>query len=152
MIDTGTSENQAFLDTYGAIADEAVIEQPMNWNSYEGRDLMGTMYRDVSLTQIKKLDSGESRAVCAFPFYSLVIKADGDVVACCVDWNKKTQIGNIQTESLREIWNGEALREFRRMHLERRRHENQSCKNCTHLNSLPDNLDHIAREQWSKII
>jgi len=96
--------------------------------------------------------AGEPKAVCPFPFYSLVIKADGDVVACCVDWNKKTKIGSIKLESLGEIWKGEALREFRRMHLERRRHENESCRHCTHLNSLPDNLDHVAEENWSEIL
>jgi|SRR5688572_12607894 len=151
MIDTGTEENQRFLDLYRPIADEVIIEKPMNWNSYEERDLMGPMYVGIDRGSIKTLD-GNRRRVCAFPFYSLVIKANGDVVACCVDWNKNTSVGNIHRNSFGEIWDGANLREFRRMHLEGRRHENPSCRSCTYLSTLPDNLDDLAPEKRQAIL
>jgi radical SAM protein with 4Fe4S-binding SPASM domain len=150
MIDRCSDENREFLDLYGAIADEVMIEQPMNWNGFGGRDLIGAMYGDVPLAQIHPLGQGQRREVCAFPFYSMVIKANGDVVACCVDWNKKTKLGNVASESLADIWNGTVMREFRLMHLERRRHENEGCRNCTHLHSLPDNLDMVKSERLSR--
>jgi radical SAM protein with 4Fe4S-binding SPASM domain len=151
MIDTCTEENQRFLELFRPIADEAVIESPMNWNSFEKRDLLGSFYQGVDPSKVKPL-TGEPKQVCAYPFYSLVIKANGDVVACCVDWNKNTRVGNVRDNTFAEIWFGEDLREFRRMHFERRKDQNQSCGNCTYLNTLPDNLDHITPERANEIL
>jgi len=153
MIDTCTEENEEFLRTYGPIADEAVIEQPMNWNGFEQRDLIGIMYQGADIDHAKiRPWSGSPRLACAFPFYSLVIKANGDVVACCVDWNKKTKVGNVHQSSFVDIWRGTELREFRRMQLEGRRHENESCRNCTYLTTIPDNLDGLTQEQKDRVL
>ena len=151
ILDTGTDENQRFFDLYRPIADEAVIESPMNWNSYENRDLLGAYYQDVGSHQVKTM-TVEEKQVCAYPFYSLVIKANGDAVACCVDWNKNTKVGNVRDNTFAEIWFGDELREFRRMHLERRRHQNQSCANCTFLHTLPDNLDHMTPQRANEML
>lgn len=43
----------------------------------------------------------------------LNIRADGQVVACCYDLTSRTNLGNISEQSLEEIWNGAAAREFR---------------------------------------
>jgi len=152
-IDTCTAENEEFLRIYRPIADEAVIEPPMNWNSYENRDLISPLYSssNVDPSQIHPW-MGTSRKACAFPFYSMVIKANGDVVACCVDWNKKTKVGNVHQTQFSEIWLGDKLREFRRMQLEGRRHENESCRNCTFLTTIPDNLDHIAPSRYDAVL
>jgi radical SAM protein with 4Fe4S-binding SPASM domain len=150
IIDTGNDENQRFLDLYRPIADEIAIEFPTNWNSYENRDLLGAFMK--SGVQDVKPESGEVKQVCAYPFYTMVIKANGDVVACCVDWNKSTRVGNVRNNSLAEIWFGEELRDFRRMHLERRKHENPSCGNCTFYNALPDNLDQLTPARVTEIL
>jgi radical SAM protein with 4Fe4S-binding SPASM domain len=135
MIDTPDTrdEHEQFLDLYRPIADEVAIEPLMNWDSFEGRDLTSHL--------ITLGERAPTKQVCPYPFYSLVIKADGEVVCCCVDWNKSTSVGNIITESLSQIWNGPRLHAFQQMHLERRRCENDSCRNCTYLNTSPDNLD-----------
>ena len=152
-IDTCTEENEEFLRIYTPIADEVVIEPPMNWNSFENRDLIGSLYRSdaVDPGQVHQW-MGTPRKACAFPFYSLVIKANGDVVACCVDWNKKTKVGNVYQNSFSDIWVGEQLREFRRMQLEGRRHENESCRNCTYLTTIPDNLDDLPPESFDSVL
>jgi len=148
MIDgQDAGEKEAFFATYRPIADEVELETPMDWNSYEQRDLAGAV---VQLGRGKERRPG--RAVCPYPFYSLVIKASGDVVACCVDWNKKTCVGNIHEQSLKEIWFGERLRKFRRMHLERRRHENSSCRNCSFFNDVPDDLDSVPAHEFERIL
>ena len=61
----------------------------------------------------------------------MVINANGDVTACCVDWNKKTRVGNVNEATVGEIWRGDAFRELRKMHIENRRSGNESCRNCT---------------------
>jgi radical SAM protein with 4Fe4S-binding SPASM domain len=155
MIDSCSGEeNQAFLDMYQPLADECVLEKPMNWNGYENRDLLGAAYTDGA--EKKTLDATElypfRKQVCPFPFYTAVINANGDVTACCVDWNKKTCIGNIKEATLGEVWRGDRAREFRRMHLEGRRHENESCRNCTYLYTSPDNLDDVPPADFARIL
>ncbi len=37
---------------------------------------------------------------------SLCILQNGDVLLCCMDWQRELLIGNVRTESIEEIWNG----------------------------------------------
>ena len=152
------AENARFLEMYAAIADEAVIEEPMNWNGYENRNLMlsflgsGVDARDRGRL-IRAYDGTRyEKVVCPFPFYTLVINANGDATVCCVDWNKKTFIGNVAESSISAIWSSSKMREFRRMHVEGRRHENESCRNCTYLLTTPDTLDNLSPDAYEKIL
>lgn len=150
MIDSfDKEENDAFLRMYQPVADEATIEPPMNWNEFDNRDLIEQAYG-------KPMNSNElfphKKNVCPYPFFNMVVNADGDVTVCGVDWNKSTKTGNVRHQSLREIWNGPELREFRRMHLEGRRHEHPACRNCTYLYTIPDNLDGLSAERQAEIL
>jgi radical SAM protein with 4Fe4S-binding SPASM domain len=143
---------------YAAIADEAVIEEPMNWNGHDNRNLiLGYLPSGVDAGYCGRLLSAYNGAryekvVCPFPFYTLVINANGDATVCCVDWNKKTLIGNVVDSSIEAIWSSRKMLEFRRMHVEGRRHENESCRNCTYLSSTPDNLDDLSPNAYASIL
>ena len=50
---------------------------------------------------------------CPFSWQYLVVQWNGDVVACCRDYNADNIMGNVKTSSLEEIWNGEKYRIFR---------------------------------------
>jgi len=50
---------------------------------------------------------------CPFPWQYLVVQWNGDVVACCRDYNGIQCLGNITEDSLEEIWNGAKARELR---------------------------------------
>lgn len=130
-------ENQLLFESYSDIADEVVIEPPMNWT--DEVDLVGNAYGKP--IERKRMHEKE---VCPSPFYTLVIHSSGHVSVCCVDWEKKTCVGNIFQESLSDIWHGEKLKDFQRMHIERRKHENEACRNCTFMYTLPDNIDEIT--------
>jgi radical SAM protein with 4Fe4S-binding SPASM domain len=47
---------------------------------------------------------------CTFPWAGVVVTGDGNVNACCMPGS---QIGNLNEESLEEIWNGRRFRDFR---------------------------------------
>lgn len=53
---------------------------------------------------------------CQFPWSSISIKSNGDVVQCECDLNSETVIGNAKKESLHRIWNGPRARSFREDH------------------------------------
>jgi radical SAM protein with 4Fe4S-binding SPASM domain len=81
------------------------------------------------------------KEVCAYPFYVLAVNSDGGVSLCGNDWSHETVVGNVASESLKDIWQGERLYQFRKMMLEGRRKENKACGDCYYLQIVPDNLD-----------
>ncbi len=150
MIDSGSeSENRDFLHLYAPVADQVTIEDPMNWNDYQNYDFMAA-FDNGGVSAASSISLPYPKKICPFPFYSLVVNANSDVTVCCVDWSKKTKVGNLKNSSLRQIWRGTPLREFRRMHLAHRRQENEACRNCTFLFTTPDNVDELSEspEQW----
>lgn len=143
MIDSGDPvENRRFLDLFDGSCDEAAIEPVMNWNDPEGANLSGLGRDELLGGQY----FSRRKEVCPFPFYTLVIHSDLQVSVCCVDWAKQTAVGDLKDQTLKEVWRGEALHEFRMTHLRRHRQTLEACRNCTYLHTAPDNLDTLLPE------
>lgn len=80
--------------------------------------------------------------VCRYPWHSVCVLADGRVVPCCRDLNGDLCLGDLKTQSLAEIWNGEAIRELRRRFAANDRN-NPLCLACREASleiGLPDEL------------
>jgi radical SAM protein with 4Fe4S-binding SPASM domain len=125
-------EDLKFKEIFSEIADEVGIEPLHNWTGSDNR-----------LVQIGGREGKYSKIVCPELFYTLAIKANGDVSCCCIDWSGKLIIGNVEETSLKEIWHGHKLRNLQRLHLEGRRNEIHGCKDCTLIYNFPDNLDNL---------
>jgi len=73
---------------------------------------------------------------CRFPRLQLGIDWDGTVVPCCVDFNAKNALGNVDVTPLREIWTSSRLASLRAA-LATRDHEHiaatTGCAGCSHL-------------------
>ncbi len=67
---------------------------------------------------------------CVLPFRDMNIWADGRAVLCCDDWNEEHVVGDLNTQSLSEIWNGEALHYARSRHMAGCGHELEICAKC----------------------
>ncbi|MFQ5678361.1 MAG: radical SAM/SPASM domain-containing protein [Gemmatimonadota bacterium] len=50
---------------------------------------------------------------CTIPFWRAWILWNGDMVLCCVDWERAHVFGNVHDRSIREIWNSEGYRQYR---------------------------------------
>ncbi len=76
-----------------------------------------------------------------YPCYSLWdsfnINSDGGVTACCMDWNQSLIIGNVVKSSIKSIWNGERLKEYRRHHMKNEYDEMEVCKECNYWHWQP---------------
>lgn len=147
MLDTYTEENEEFLKMFSKVADEVYIDKPHNWTATKEKSFIGSLYSDEQKQKNLKLDlqkSMSNRIACTMPFTTLAVRSNGDVSPCCIDWNGGTNIGNVNKESLKEIWSGDSLYEFRKMQLENRNTENSSCKNCIFYKNdyyIRDNID-----------
>lgn len=67
---------------------------------------------------------------CWKMWHSCVITWDGKVVPCCFDKDAQHSMGNLQEESLKEIWNSERYHGFRSAILSSRS-KIDICKNCS---------------------
>jgi radical SAM protein with 4Fe4S-binding SPASM domain len=79
--------------------DKFIVKAPHNWG--------GT------------LPGGEASAAgrftpCTFPWFALVVLADGTVAPCPQDFYGKLAVGDLNRQTVAEIWNGEPLRALRR--------------------------------------
>src|SRR3989344_921553 len=52
---------------------------------------------------------------CFWPYYMISILWNGDVVACCMNYDGKYILGNVKKESLKDIWNNEKTKLLRKI-------------------------------------
>jgi len=67
---------------------------------------------------------------CIFPWRSMSVAWDGTVVGCCIDMEKKLVLGDLNCQSVLDVWNGEPMMEFRRAMLEKRHTDIELCRDC----------------------
>ena len=55
---------------------------------------------------------------------------NGDVVACCMNYDGKYILGNVKEESLKDIWNNEKMRLLRKSVTNKDLSKPEPCLNC----------------------
>lgn len=66
---------------------------------------------------------------CNRPYYGVTINWDGDVVACCYDYEGFYNFGNVFKKSIKEIWHSEKYNNFRKQLLKNRK-KMPICREC----------------------
>lgn len=113
--------------------DEVRFKTAQMYDYVNGNKLIPTIEK---YSRYKKQDDGtyaiknEMLNHCWRLWHSTVITWDGLVVPCCFDKDAQHQLGNLKTESFKEMWHGEKYKNFRSAVL-RSRSEIDICKNCT---------------------
>jgi radical SAM protein with 4Fe4S-binding SPASM domain len=75
-----------------------------------------------------KSKSHYSKQYCEYPWLSLSVMADGNVVPCTQISNSELVMGNINENTLEEIWNGENYTKLRQMHVDGSFPKGHKCK------------------------
>ena len=71
------------------------------------------------------------RKPCLKPFKEMVIYWNGNIAICNHDWSRSTPLGNLNKDSIENIWYSEGYEKIRRGHRGKEELE-QVCKNCDH--------------------
>jgi len=66
---------------------------------------------------------------CHYPFHKVVVDYNGDVVTCPCDYDKRLLVGNLNTESIFDIWNSEQVKALR-LRLINEDRSGLPCKQC----------------------
>ena len=67
---------------------------------------------------------------CFLLWRQLPVLSDGTVALCCDDWDGRGALGNLYTQSIREIWRSQQRQVLRKLHLEGRQGEIDLCRAC----------------------
>ncbi len=131
-------EKVRFYETFGDYADRIFIENVAPcWPEFDVEKRLGVeITKGIYDQPIGDVDT------CPYIFYSTSINSDGSVSLCFLDWAHKLIIGDVRKQSLKEIWNSNALFEHRIQHLRGKRVDSPVCGQCGQLSyCLPDNID-----------
>jgi len=133
IIDTGLpdADKRKFFETFLPISSAASIENLMAVTP-ESAEVVGDDAKGMTGVSLSV-----ERKVCPSPFYSLSIHANGDAGVCCSDWHHKTVVGSIARQSLKDIWDGDDLRDFRMAHLEKSWRGVDACSGCEIVKHYP---------------
>ncbi len=66
---------------------------------------------------------------CLFPYTDMVIYPDGKAGICCCDVKEVTNLGNVNSETMQEIWTGKKYESLRKK-LQDGRQGNKFCEHC----------------------
>tara|TARA_Y100000739_G_C20569594_1_gene447057 strand:- start:394 stop:1275 length:882 start_codon:yes stop_codon:yes gene_type:complete len=79
---------------------------------------------------------------CHYPAYSMTIDWNGDVLLCVQDWNKRVKLGNLNFQTLLEVWLSSELAKWRKRLMEGRRSK-PPCNKCNADGTL-HGYNHVA--------
>lgn len=124
IIDTNLTgeEVELFHYMYDDICDLAYIEPIMP--VFKGVD-----YSEAKIPKTNK--TGRNIEVCTRPFFTMSVHPNGNVGCCIVDYSEGIVFGNIEQESLKEIWNNSKINKFRRSHLKKHKNKVPICNTCS---------------------
>jgi radical SAM protein with 4Fe4S-binding SPASM domain len=69
--------------------------------------------------------------VCPLPFSSSYILADGRVICCSHDWGPRAVVGDLSQQPFAEIWNGQAINQYRHLLWSHRTQDSLLCRDCS---------------------
>lgn len=130
-----------FFEVFGEICDRIFIDNVIPlWSDFEElNSVAAAPEKGVHGQKIKDV------LVCPYSFYSLIINSDGEVTACCADWKRRFVLGDLKSESLQGIWQGDKLRAFWIQMLKGNKNKYEMCSKCLlPMYDCNDNIDEFA--------
>lgn len=146
IVDVNLSEQDKdkFYSTFGDICDEIFIESVVpQWAEINKFGLKATGMYGQKISQYKY--------VCPFLFMYLHFNYDGTASGCTLDWCREVLIGDINKESVLEIWQGKKLKDLQIAHLEKKREKIPFCAECLApmvccLENLDDHVETLLKK------
>lgn len=72
----------------------------------------------------------DPKFVCQYPWQRITITASGLVTTCIGDTNEQNILGDVNKQTIKEIWHGEKMQDVRKRHSEHNRLSLSCCKEC----------------------
>ena len=89
-----------------------------------------TFHNATGFLNLKKNNPKKTYHLCPYPWTTLRIASNGDIVACCRDLRHETVLGNLNEDSVENIWNGGAMQDLRAALLAKEPERIKACNGC----------------------
>jgi len=134
----GKDREEEFYSIFGDICDRIFVENTSPcWPNFDVEERM-----DIKITEGLYGNEIVEQTACPYIFYSISVNSDMKVSACFVDWERDLIIGNLRTNSLKDIWESAELNAHRLAHLSGRRKEHKTCGGCGQISHCgPDSIE-----------
>ncbi len=116
VIPENQHETEMFLKKWKGIADIVGLD------GYSNR--LDSVKKEMGVPGLKSPGS------CVLPFNTLNIWSDGKSVICCQDWNEEHLVGDVNSETIKQIWTGKELTKIRDAHMRKMGKDIEACKKC----------------------
>ena len=103
--------------------DEVQVKEFITWDGT--MDEINNLSKDPS----HKMKRGKNYP-CLWPWAKLTVLWDGRVVACCFDSDAKCVLGDLNKQTLKEIWNSKRIQQFREQHRDNKFPKGHLCETC----------------------
>jgi radical SAM protein with 4Fe4S-binding SPASM domain len=123
----GRDDRNQFYEIFGSLCDTMAVEHAVPIHSSVDYDSL-YLKKEMAVTQFG-LPVAEVK-VCPQPFFTMQINPDGKVVPC-YSFEYPGIMGDCNTQSAYDIWNGETFRQFRRRMLEGKNGVSAPCESCS---------------------
>lgn len=87
--------------------------------------------KDFLISRLKKGFAQKVVRCCPLTLSTFNIRSNGDVVICCNDYGNQMILGNINTSTIKEIWNSETYNKIREKFRNNKHKKIPACKLCS---------------------
>lgn len=140
-------------EIFGNISDGVYVEHIFdNFSDINYDDIDPLIRKQNRLGEL--LTETNISKVCGRQFWALFISYDGSIRSSCCDPQKTVIYGNVNTDSIIDVWNGKKRNNFLRFQLEGKRFQRPECKDCQSPDDIggpEDILDPYADEILQKL-
>ena len=116
MVDT-LEQVEHFKEQWKSVADEVAIKEFLNWG--------GAIPTEECI-----LPNSDLREPCLDLWTNLTINWDGRASICCLDYDCKGIVGDVNNQSIKEIWGSKAINQYRLAHLDYLWQQATLCMDC----------------------
>ena len=124
-------EVELFEQTWAGIADEVTLRKMAVWSS----DAMDESLEDYSRQLIG--EEIPASVPCVFLWVLMVVAQDGRVAFCCTDARVQEVVGDLNSETLEDVWRGDRMARLRELHVAGRLEDVPLCATCNHRQIVP---------------
>lgn len=114
------NETQKFIKKWKSIVDSVCISQIHDWSNKKKIDIGKTINNYVEF----------SHSPCRLPFTEMLVNWDGTVSLCCQDIEGEIILGDVNKESISDIWQNKKYQSIRKAHLNLKTKNLPLCQNC----------------------
>ena len=115
-------EVDKFYKKWLGLADHINITTPHSWG--------GAFKEEAGERSFHSRRTNIKREPCRFLWTDLVVNWDGRVSACCQDYEASLVVGDLNLNSIKEIWQSEKLENLREIHLNNKADAIPLCRRC----------------------